>query len=172
MVDMQEFWKVVFSLLAVILLGLGGGRFLDAVTKGMKKRAEKYDCLIDWEEIPIHPKTGEWLGFLERLISLIAFWINAHVIIAAWLAFKVAAKWEIWKNIIQVPPSLKNVSEKHYLMAKNAWGTWLLNRFLIGTLINVLIGFVAYGIGKNLFLIIDVMFLTATKLCHFFLECS
>lgn len=88
------------------------------------------------------------LGVLERLLSLGAFWINAPELVAGWLVLKLGSKWEIWHNIVRIPESLENTSALSYFRARRAWGSWLMMRFLIGTLGNLLAGFLAACIGK------------------------
>lgn len=91
------------------------------------------------------------MGSFERILIFFAVWIQEYEIIAGWFAFKVASKWKVWSNVIKVPESLPeskdNISILSYLKARRAWGARILSRFLIGTITNILIGFiVAYGI--------------------------
>ncbi|MFZ2445291.1 MAG: hypothetical protein WAW37_02950 [Syntrophobacteraceae bacterium] len=90
-------------------------------------------------------EAGRWMGVFERLLCFLAFAIEGYSIIGGWFAFKVAAKWNAWKDIIRVPDTLerKHISTLEYYQAKREYGTWELSRFLIGTLLNVLIGFTA-----------------------------
>ncbi|MEW8320098.1 MAG: hypothetical protein AB2660_09980 [Candidatus Thiodiazotropha sp.] len=89
----------------------------------------------EWESL-VSPKGGEnagkYLGFLERVLSFIAFYQAAYVLIGGWLAFKVASKWQVWSNVISVPKTLENVSEISYLRARRLWGGNILMRFLLG----------------------------------------
>ena len=98
------------------------------------------------KKFPTEP--GIWLGVLERLLSFAAFFVNAPIVVAGWFAFKVASKWQVWANVVQVPKSLEKEEENtdiektiSYIKARHRWGALLLMRFLIGTLSNVLIGF-------------------------------
>ena len=61
-------------------------------------------------------------------------------------------KWEAWKNIVQVPASLEKegISEAEYFGAKNSWASSVFDRFLIGSVLNIFIGFVAYHVGRNI----------------------
>jgi hypothetical protein len=98
-----------------------------------------------WQEILAgSPTAAKWLGGLESLLaygSLLAFDKNAALVVAGWLAFKVASKWESWQNISQVPQSLEGVSQLDFLRARRQWSTTLYLRFLIGTLLNLMFGF-------------------------------
>ena len=83
---------------------------------------------------------------LESLLiylSLIVFDQNAAVIIGGYFAFKVASKWQSWHDIIQFPPKLEHVPDIDYFIARRRFGSILFVRFLLGTLTNVLIGFLA-----------------------------
>ena len=90
-----------------------------------------------WSSLIDAGQGGEWIGRLETLLALAAFWNDAYILVAGWLAFKVAAKWESWKNITQVPARLENVNELDWLVARHDWGTHSLKRFLIGTVTNI-----------------------------------
>jgi len=46
---------------------------------------------------------GKLLGHLERFLFLGVFWIDAPIVVVAWLAFKVTSKWNAWSNVITVP---------------------------------------------------------------------
>lgn len=56
-------------------------------------------------------KGGWWLGHFERLLFFGAVWPESYEIIAGWLAFKVASKWEVWSSIISVPEKLTGVDD-------------------------------------------------------------
>ena len=108
----------------------------------------------DWDSITNDKKIeepGKWLGAFERVLIFFSVWIQEYEIIAGWFAFKVASKWQVWSNIIKVPESMTESKDTRmmlsYLRARRAWGARLLSRFLIGTITNILIGFiVASGI--------------------------
>ena len=102
-----------------------------------------------WSILTERIDSGKWVGFFERILCLVAFWIGQFTIIAAWFAFKLAAKWEVWKNIIRLPDILDNTSQLLWFDARRKIGSNLLARFLLGTLINVLIGVTAAYLGKH-----------------------
>jgi hypothetical protein len=117
----------------------------DWLTLACPSRLEKQETDADgktwFEELRAFPsKAGAWLGILERILSFIAFYIDAPIVIAGWLGFKVASKWQVWTNVVQLPKSLKAEEESNFslLVARRNWGALLLMRFLIGTLSNVL----------------------------------
>jgi hypothetical protein len=75
---------------------------------------------------------GKQLGTLERLLFFSSFRPEAYVVIAGWLAFKVAAKWASWQHIAK----LTDVDTK--LEDRIRLSSHLLGRFLNGTLYNAL----------------------------------
>ncbi len=96
------------------------------------------------DELKHRPGTPEaWLGVLERILSFVAFYVSAPILIAGWFAFKVASKWQVWSHIVQVPKKLGDSEEDlSSLTARYRWSSVLLMRFLIGTLSNVMIGII------------------------------
>jgi hypothetical protein len=105
----------------------------------------------DWKTIfKMSPRALQpirWLGWLERFSFFVALWLNSPVLVAGWLAFKVASKWETWQNIIKVPESFGDVFSSQEMFAwRLRYGSNILQRFLLGTLGNVvcaLIGLIA-----------------------------
>ena len=101
-----------------------------------------------WKVLTVKVGSGEWIGRFECVLSFISFCTGHPNIIIGWLAFKVAAKWEAWKNIVQMPDSLEDHSSLDWYTARRAIGSWLLSRFLIGTLGNIIAGAVgAYSVS-------------------------
>lgn len=93
---------------------------------------------------------NRWLGRLEAILFFISFWLGAYVLAGGWLAFKVASKWETWQSIMKVPEHLPSIDELDFFAARNQWGSNLLQRWLIGTLANILVGMAAVGVAKGL----------------------
>ncbi|MBI3416327.1 MAG: hypothetical protein HY043_13615 [Verrucomicrobia bacterium] len=108
-----------------------------------------------WEDLINDRKeksgAGWVIGLLECWLSLAAFWVqpDGYPILAGWLTFKIASKWEAWKNIVQVPNRLRRVNDAEWYAARSRLGSWILTRFQIGTLLNILIGFVSAYIGAH-----------------------
>jgi len=142
---MNQTPEFVIGLATTVLLGFTVRSFIKKVVaeptcpEGLKEE--------DWKKIIERSPGGVWIGIFERIISLVSFWTAQYTILGAWLAFKVAAKWEVWKNIIQVPNNLEGVHPLKWYQARNAIGSWMLARFLIGTLINVIIGALGAYVG-------------------------
>ena len=120
------------------------GPFLERATGKAKPDAPPPLDPEKWEHVIVRGAGVRWLGILEALLSLIAFEFKAYIVIAGWLGFKVAAKWESWGNVVQVPTELEGVSQLDWLQARNGLGSWLLTRFLLGTLGNIFAGIAGY----------------------------
>src|ERR1700681_1802806 len=103
------------GLLVTWLLGLCVYPFLKHIRKRIKIPAISDDVGVQhrWHQLITHPTTsGQWVGWLERLIMYLALYLgpkNAAAAIGVWLAFKLAAKWEAWSNIALVPDRLEGV---------------------------------------------------------------
>ncbi|HEX6298139.1 MAG TPA: hypothetical protein VFZ74_16335, partial [Burkholderiales bacterium] len=50
---------------------------------------------------------GAAIGIVERLICLMSIYSVEYIILGGYLTFKVAAKWEAWQNVVQVPSELR-----------------------------------------------------------------
>jgi hypothetical protein len=95
-----------------------------------------------WKQLTQRGDGGKWIGILERYFCLAVFWTGNGTLVAAWLAFKVASKWEVWKNINQVPSKLDGVADADWFGLRAVYGSWILTRFWIGTLGNILAGLI------------------------------
>jgi len=90
---------------------------------------------------------GRWIGITERLLFFTALWVGAPILVGAWLAFKVASKWESWTNLTRVPPQLKDAkSDLDYFIARTRWSSRTMQRFLVGTGLNLLSAFIGLGV--------------------------
>ncbi|MDH3280932.1 MAG: hypothetical protein OEQ18_07360 [Gammaproteobacteria bacterium] len=136
---------IFFGLAVTIGIGFGVGPFLHTAVREPKQPTSLSEA--DWNSLTARPGSGDWLGFLERLLSFATFAVAEYVILGGWLAFKLAAKWEAWKNIGQVAPSVESIPTLIWYQARSAHSSWLLSRFLIGTLANILIGLVGVLAG-------------------------
>jgi hypothetical protein len=103
-----------------------------------------------WSNIVSRGTGGSYLGYLERPLYFAAFWNDTPVLVAGWLAFKVASGWHNWNHIVRLPEKIDGVNDKDFLRARSQLGSWIFHRFLIGTLGNVLAGLVAAVIAKGL----------------------
>ncbi len=144
---MMEFVEIIVAILVAIFLGCLVRRIISLAAPTPNQPS--FISTEIWKQIIKRESGGAIIGILERFLSLIAFWVGEYSIIAGWLAFKLASKWEVWKNIIQVPNSLDGVPALNWYAVRREIGSWILTRYLVGTLINILIGFVAGYCGKH-----------------------
>jgi hypothetical protein len=100
-----------------------------------------------WGDHTSSDGSGSFFGFLERTLFFIAFWTDGVTLAAAWLAFKLASKWEAWKNIIRVPEKIEDGNASEWFEATHTFGSWILQRFWVGTLLNILFALAAVGFG-------------------------
>jgi len=142
----------IAGLIITIILGwFVVKKLMDCSTKKMDEPPPGMSNNL-WNELTSLKDGGKYIGNLERILFYIAFWYDKPILIGGILTFKVAAKWEAWKNIVQVPERKLNgfIDDTSYFIFRRQWGSKLLTRFLVGTFSNILIAFVGYGIYKFL----------------------
>ena len=139
------------SILIIVLMGFVVAPLVRFSTKGGLPRPPKPISADLWGEI-IGRGTGvSLLGYLERFFYLAAFYMEAPILIAGWLTFKVASGWHSWSMIVKLPEDLEGVDQIEYLRARSQLGSWIFHRFLIGTLANILISLIAEVLARSLF---------------------
>lgn len=135
------------GLVVVIILGYPIKWLLDHVSDEIDTKlpygAKEMRDLEDWKKkIESTERGGLWLGYLERTISYLTFLLEAYTLLIAWLAFKVASKWEVWSNINKVPDDPESEEYDFNIWERRMWATRILQRFNIGTLSNILAGLI------------------------------
>jgi len=155
---MGQFLGHQLGMLLAALAGLGVvvflGRLVNAIVAKIRKAvptAAPADVSAEeWDQITTtDPGPGQWLGVLERILFFVTISFGAWEVVAGWLIFKVGSKWEVWNNIVKVPPSFSaSGNVLSHLRARHAWGTRVLQSFLVGTLASVLAGLVAAVAAK------------------------
>ena len=86
------------------------------------------------------------IGAADRLVAFFSIGYDKPEWLAAWLALKLAAKWDAWANIIKVPPRLEGVADLDFLRSRVSWGARTYQRFIVGTFVNVLAGILGFGV--------------------------
>jgi hypothetical protein len=131
--------------------------FLDIAERGLTTENQ-------WSELEGIPGGGGYLsggyliGLIERTLFFVAFYYEQPLLIGGILTFKVAAKWEAWKNIIQVPQKHLNGFPNgayRYFIFRRRWGGKLFNRFVVGTFSNILFALVGYGFYRWFLIVLD-----------------
>jgi hypothetical protein len=149
----QDLIEFLFTLAGIILLFVIGHFLIKVVFRFVpwtKAEGPKGVSPEDWLRVltSTGSKGGTWIGRLESLLVYLVVLHardDAGLVIGGWLAFKVASKWETWANVIKVPEILNDTlndreAKLDYLRARRDWSNLLYERFLIGTLLNILLG--------------------------------
>lgn len=140
-----------FGWLSAIFIGKLFADFTNRIQKRFKDSLPKATP-IEWDKFFLDgnfTKPTRWLGRFEVTLFYICLFVKPEGI-GAWLAFKVAVKWESWTNIIKMPRKIKEINDFEYLVFRNKLATTVMQKFLIGTIGNIL----AAAIGMGLFCII------------------
>lgn len=142
-------WQILIGLVTIYLLGIGVGPLLKYAQRAATLPAPNEALKDKWATLTSGDEGGKILGRLERLAFFGAFWIESTLFVGAWLAFKVASKWNAWSNVISVPKTISGIDEVDYLISRRRWGSQVLMTFLIGTLANIIIGFLGVVVGRH-----------------------
>ncbi len=146
---MTEFVEIVVTIVVALLPGPLVGWLLTLAGASTTRPDEINEQLWNALQPSGIEVGGKWLGALERLVSATAAWANEYTLLAGWLAFKVASKWEVWSNVLRVPQSLRDTPDLDYLRVRRIWGSRMMMRFLLGTLSNVMLGIFAAYVGQH-----------------------
>lgn len=155
---MNVYLQILVGLAVVVLLGFGVRPLLERAKKEARLIPPGEALKDKWADLTGGNEGGKIIGWLERFLFFSAFWVGAPSAIGVWLAFKVASKWEVWSNIVAPPDSLPGIEQLDYLIARRRWGSNLLITFLVGTLANVLIGFLGVVVGRHGYEAVCAMF--------------
>jgi hypothetical protein len=90
------------------------------------------------------PVFGKVLGLLEVVLFYVAFAAHMPKVIVGWLAFKLVSKWLAWSLVVKTPEHIDGLDPMYYLGARNRIATYTLQRWLIGTLANLVAGALAF----------------------------
>jgi hypothetical protein len=138
-------WPFIIGFFVAELPGcpcFGVKQILNWVSKEIDDEPQDGIGSKEWKKMitPVSKNGPKLLGWLERILFYIAIVSSYPQLILGWLAFKVASKWEILQNMVKVP-GVKATDSKLGIAGRRAWGDRVLQRFLIGTLVNILAGF-------------------------------
>jgi hypothetical protein len=155
--DLSGWWFVLGITLTFVV-----GFLFDKLIRNIHKRFETYSSPPQgipkekWKE-SVHinealRKPTCWLGYFEKFLFFIAICGQEFEIIGFWLVFKVASKWEVWHSITKVPQEIYDVKgnkidELEYLRARNELASLTLQKWLIGTLANIVAAIMGIGIA-------------------------
>jgi len=140
---------------AVVVTGLGFcvECVMKLSTKDMHPETPFGFSKDEWIKVVGEPgkpvKGGGAIGMLERLLFFGCFLASAYILVGAWLAFKLGAKWETWNNIVRVSDYFGPNSGKAGLIARRQLGSWVNARLLIGVLLNLTIALFGAYVAKH-----------------------
>ena len=104
-----------------------------------------------WDVILARGGSGPILGAIEQAIFFIAFWVEGWALLASWLAFKVASKWQSWTHVAQLPappPPDQIEALNEYVILRHNWVARRYMTFVIGTGANILLAALGALIGR------------------------
>ena len=134
---------------ALGVFGFGAG-FLNRSVKALAPLRSPTDAIAEkWSILTASDGGGLSQGEWERALFFVSIWIDAHLLVGAWLAFKVASKWQVWSGVVALPKELPDVDPLDYLIARREWGARTLTTFLVGTAYNIVAAVVAVAIARH-----------------------
>ena len=102
-----------------------------------------------WTELTEGNEGGKFIGWIERFMFFVALLSSAEQLLIAWLAFKVASKWNAWTNVIAVPKEVGELNDLDFLIARRRWASNVLATFLVGTGFNILVAILGVAVTRH-----------------------
>ena len=149
----QPLLHLVAGFLFTLLLGLGAGPYVRwagrSITVDLPHSASE-EHKRQWHDLTTGDEGGAFIGWIERLMFFAAFLVDGTpLVIGAWLAFKVASKWNAWTNITAVPKEVKGMAELDLAIGRRRWASRVLTTFLVGTAYNICTGMLGAAVARN-----------------------
>ncbi len=126
----------VCGLLVVIAFGGPVKAVLDGLTDHLKESGGQNH----WITLRMQ---GNAIGYFERILFYFSIIFGYPTFIGAWLVFKVAAKWNAWSHIVKLPELDTDDLNSQTFETRYRFSSWLLSRFMLGTLLNIFVVVVA-----------------------------
>jgi len=141
---------LLISFGVTLILGWPLGKVLDGLNP--LKGSGKPEGMTDdqWNYFEHQIPGGDVIGRFERTFFFATILANIPVVVAGWLAFKVASKWQVWANVYQVPESLKKIDPVDYFIFRTHLGARIYQRFLVGMLGNILAAIIGVAVFRAL----------------------
>ena len=101
---MPEILGLIIGITVCCLLGSLVQKIIDQAVRNIDLIPPTGISQDDWDKVTGGKKIGDpgkWLGALERILIFFAGWTKEYTIIAGWLAFKVATKWEFGTTLLK-----------------------------------------------------------------------
>lgn len=141
---------VSVGLVLALLLGLCVGPLIGKVEQ-LVEIPEPQASEEVWKFVMSRSGTGVVLGAVEQGIFFVALWTDGWPLLASWLAFKVASKWQSWTHVAQLPapPPPENVTAANqYAILRHKWVARRYITFIVGTGANILLAAFGVAIGR------------------------
>lgn len=117
----------------------------DVLEEGWNKLVSNVDSLTKGGKI-----AGWLIGTFERIYYVAAIWQGAIALIPAWMAVKVATKWQVWSGLLDVLKiKSEDVTRRHEATRYIRWR--VSQRFLLGNLLNAILAGVIYFVAQRVF---------------------
>jgi hypothetical protein len=139
---------LVIALVSLTVVGFVVGPIVRWSAEAPDRPSGLSDVL--WKELRCGADGGLMFGLLERTLLFAAFVAAMVPLVAAWYAFKLASKWEVWRNIIRLPEKPDTVLRDDWHAFLHAFGSWVLQRFWIGTALNTLLALCAALLSNHI----------------------
>jgi hypothetical protein len=105
---------------------------------------ENWETLLEWPET--YGRAVHWLGFLERILFLLAFVMAMSWLVIVWLAFKLGCYGVAWHSFLRVTSRPAEMSEMDLMVFQNRRANALLAICIFGTLGNFLVIFLSVAL--------------------------
>jgi hypothetical protein len=145
-------WHVTAGFLVTLVLGLGARPYIRWTGRSIPVElppgvSEEHRC--QWRDLTAGSEGGAFMGRIERFMFFAAFLADASLMIGAWLAFKVASKWNAWTNITAVPRQVEGIADLDFAIGRRRWASHVLMTFLVGTAYNICAGLLGAAVARN-----------------------
>ena len=139
---------ILLTLTLTIALGWPIEALLHAIGKKIEIPRPNRIPESEWKELTMIPGRpgGRWIGHIERFLFFVSIITGVPELTVAWLAFKVASKWEAWGNVYKIPPKLHRATEFEFFLARTRWGSRTFQRSVVGTGANLAAAFIGVGL--------------------------
>lgn len=144
--DLQILLGLAFT---IIIGGLVVGPMVRAVGRRIPIPPPNDDpvMLEQWKRLHGLYTGGAWIGAIERPIFFAACWLQAWLLLSAWLVFKLAFYWQS-ANYAAYPQEMPTGDSLRWLVAKRQMGTNHVATALVGTGANIVLALAGVAIGK------------------------
>jgi hypothetical protein len=137
----------IIGLVVTLLCGLGVGRLVRYVSASFTLTPPSEPLRGQWALLTSMNTAGKAVGHIERPIFFVAAFLQAWVLLAAWLVMKTAIYWQS-TNFAKFPDQAPTAADVDYLVAKRCLGAHHLATLLVGTGANILCALLGTAVAK------------------------